>query len=175
MFKNRSQNIECSIGCVANSIVLLKPNVGHILLFNFCEQKFFQYRLITITIDCNGLSLLIFKESVPNSNSFCVRRLFKKFDNFASLHTRQDQNELHLKRWFFFLPKSTSSVGRSIAIFPSVVQAYTQPYWSGVRITVIICQIRHELSVTIHEISTSWNKNVRWRTLCLYMIWQVQT
>ena len=30
---------------------------------------------------------------------------------------------------------------------------------------LIICQLRHELSVTIHEISTSWKKNVRWRTL----------
>ena len=33
------------------------------------------------------------------------------------LHTSQDQNELHLKRWFlfFFLPKSASSVSRSQA------------------------------------------------------------
>ena len=45
----------------------------------------------------------------------------------------------------FFFPKSTSSVG----IFPSVVQAYTQPYsFSG----------RIQLSITIHEISTSWKK-----------------
>ena len=51
IFKNRAQNIECSFGCVAN-----------ILLFNFCEQKFFQHGPITIAIDCNGLSLLIFKE-----------------------------------------------------------------------------------------------------------------
>ena len=28
--------------------------------------------------------------------------LCPKRDNFACLHTRQDQNELHLKRWFFF-------------------------------------------------------------------------
>ena len=38
---------------------------------------------------------------------------------------------------------------------PSVVQAYMQPYWFGERIKLIICQIRHELSITIHEISTS--------------------
>ena len=38
----------------------------------------------------------------------------------------------------------------------------TQPYSFGGRIKLIICQIRHELSVTIHEISTSWKKkNVR--------------
>ena len=39
------------------------------------------------------------------------------------------------------------------AIFPSVIQAYTQPYdysFAG-RIKLIICQIRHELSVTVHE------------------------
>ena len=43
-------------------------------------------------------------------------------------------------------------------------EAYTQSYSFGGRIKLIICHIRHNLSVTIHEISTSW-KNVRWRTL----------
>ena len=43
---------------------------------------------------------------------------------------------------------------------PSVVQAYTQPYSFGGRIKLIICQIRHELSVTIHEISISWKKTL---------------
>ena len=46
----------------------------------------------------------------------------------------------------------------NVAIFASVVQAYTQPYSFGGRIKLIICQIRHELSVTIHEISTSWQR-----------------
>ena len=43
----------------------------------------------------------------------CIRASFlcPKCDNFASLHIRQDQNELHLKRGFFF-PKSASSVSR---------------------------------------------------------------
>ena len=53
----------------------------------------------------------------------------------------------------------------NVAIFPSVVQAYTQPASLGGRIQLIICQIRLELSVTIHEISTGWKKNVGWRTL----------
>ena len=109
----------------------------------------------------------------PNSDSFWMRRLFNvcvrvfcapKCDNFACLHTRQDQNELHLNIRFFF-----AKIGifcKSIAgPLPSVVQAYTQPYSFGGRIKLIICQIRHELSVIIHEISTSWKKNVRWRTL----------
>ena len=202
--------------------------------------------------------------------------LCPKCDSFACLRTRQYQNELHLKRWFFFfLPTSVSSVSRSqahlakwkrigwsigfnswtnwtsyqglytkfvsmtspncsvvendgelmlmalhtysrvhalilafpalvyrwgcqflsissqdyepteltvllffqnpyaifarilqyyhdfqsnVAIFPNFVQASTQPYSFGGRIKLIICQIRHELSVTIHEISTSFKK-----------------
>ena len=68
------------------SAVLLKLNVANILLFNFCEQKFIQHNLIAIAIDCNSLSLLIFKEKLPNnangpkgalnSDSFWVRWLF---------------------------------------------------------------------------------------------------
>ena len=85
IFKNRTQNIECSFGCVARIAALLKSNVANILLFNFCDQKFVQHGPITIAIDCNGLSLLIFEEkwpnyaagpkSAPNSGSFWVRRL----------------------------------------------------------------------------------------------------
>ena len=63
IFKNRAQNIECSF-CVARKAVLLlllQHLVANILLFNFYEQKFFQRGPITIVIDCNGLSLLIFE------------------------------------------------------------------------------------------------------------------
>ena len=155
LFKNRAQNIECRFGCVARSAVLLKPNVANILLFNFCEQKFVQYGPITIAIDCYGLSLFFFvakwpnygsgPKSAPNSNSYWVRRHFNvyvqkkcfKCDNFACLHTRQHQNELHLKRWFFFGIFYKSSAGP----LPSVVQAYTQPYSFGVRRKLIICQL----------------------------------
>ena len=55
------------------------------------------------------------------------------------------------------LPKSASSV--------TAVQAYTKPYSFGEMIKLIIWQIKHELSVTIHEISTSWKKHVGWRSL----------
>ena len=75
---------------------------------------------------------------VLGAGSLCL-----KFNNFACLHTQQGQNELHLKRWFFFVPKLTSPVRRSQP-FPSVVQACTQPYSFGGRIKVIIWQIRHE-------------------------------
>ena len=86
LFKNRGQNIECNFGCEVHSAVLLKPNVDNILLLKFCEQKFFQHCPITIAIDFNCLSWLIFEEnwpnyvsgpkSAPNSDSFWVRRLF---------------------------------------------------------------------------------------------------
>ena len=101
------QKNECSFGYVARSAVLLKPNFANILLFN-CEQK----------LDCNGHSLLIFAEkwpnyasglkSAPNSDSLWVYRLFNVCvrvfcaPNATILIVHQDQNELHLKRWFFW-------------------------------------------------------------------------
>ena len=136
----------------------------------------------------------------------CMRAGFlcPKCENFACLHTRQYQNELHVKR----SAKSASSISRTqahlakrkriwmvnwlqlftlwlielrsygadsafllqhivqyyhdfhsnVEIFPSVVQVYKQPYSFGGKIKLIICQIRHELSITINEISTSWKK-----------------
>ena len=86
IFKIRAQNIECSLRCVARSAVLLIPNITNTLLFNFCVQKFVQHGPITVAIDCNDLSLLIFEEkwpnyasgskSAPNSDLFWVRWLF---------------------------------------------------------------------------------------------------
>ena len=60
--------------------------------------------VITIAIDYNGLSLLLFKEKWTKSRTkqwLVLGFLCPKCDNFACLHIRQDQNELHLKRWFF--------------------------------------------------------------------------
>ena len=68
----------------------MKPNIANILLFNFCEPKFLQHGPITIAIDCNFHSLLIFEEKwpnytsgpkhqtldPPNSDSYWVHRLF---------------------------------------------------------------------------------------------------
>ena len=172
IFKNRAQNIECSFSCVARSTVLLKPNVVNIFLFNFCELKFVQHGPITIAIDCNGLSLLSFEDklpnyasgpkSAPNSGSFWMRRLF----NVCVLvfcapnaivflvHSRQDQNELYLKRWFF-------SVSRSQAHFPALFKRIH----IRIRSSDLSYQTWAKCNVTIHEISTSWRKNVRWRTL----------
>ena len=76
--------------------------------------------------------------------------------NYASLLTRQDRNEVHLKRWFF-LPKSASSVNRSQADLAKR-KRNRRPYSFSCKIKLIVCIIRHELSVTIHEISISWTK-----------------
>ena len=78
---------------------------------------------------------------------FGVHRIFNvhvrvflcpKCKNFA-------QNDLHLKSCFFFAKICIFCN----AIFSSAVQAYKQPYSFGGRMKLIICQIRHELSVTI--------------------------
>ena len=129
IFKNRSQNIKYSCGCVARNAILLKPNVANILVFNFCEQKFVQHGPITIgPIGCNGFFFLShFRRKmaqlclwtkirtkqwlVLGASAFkCMRAglLCPKCDNFACLHIWQDQNELHLQRWFFFCQKSVS-------------------------------------------------------------------
>ena len=42
--------------------------------------------------------------------------------------------------------------------FPALFKRIHIPYSFGRRIKLIICQIRHELGVTIHDISTSWKK-----------------
>ena len=80
----------------------------------------------------------------------CMRASFlcAKCDNFAWL-------QLHLKRWFFFA---------KIGIFcKSIAGPLSEAKTNDKRIKLIICQIRHMLSATIYEISTSWKKNVRWR------------
>ena len=143
--KTERQNIDCSFGCMAHSTVLLKPNVANILLFNFCGQKFVQPGPITIVIDCNGLSLLIFEEIWPNyafgpksanSDSFWVRRLFNVCVQIfcapnATIWLVYITAKIKISLIWkddFFLPKSAFSVSRSVAIFPSVVHEYTQPY-----------------------------------------------
>ena len=128
---------------------------NQILLFNFCEQKFVQHGPLTIAIDCNGLYLLIFEDkwpnyasrpkSAPNSDSFWVRRIFN-----ACVRVFCAPNARILVVYIPAKIKWASSHP-----LPSVVQAYTQSYSFDGNIKLIICQIRHELNVTIHEISTS--------------------
>ena len=160
IFKPRAQNIECTFACVARSAVLLKPNVANILLFNFCEQKFVQHGPITIAIDCNNLSLLIFKEkwhnyastpkSAPNSDSFWVRRVFNVCMRvFCALNAiiLLVYTPAKIKMSCIWKDDYFAKIAKSnVAIFSSFVQAYTQAYSFGGRMKLIICQIRHEVS-----------------------------
>ena len=66
IFENGAQKIDCYIGCVANGSILLKPNVVHVTLFNFLKKKFNEHGIVTLAIDRNGGSLLIFEEKWPN-------------------------------------------------------------------------------------------------------------
>ena len=70
----------------------------------------------------------------------CMRAGFlcPKCDNFTCLHTSQDQNKLHLKRWFF-LPKSASSVSRLQGHFPALFK----------RIHNHICSRIHQKSICL--------------------------
>ena len=115
----------------------------------------------------NGPIMPLDPKSAPNSDSFWVRRLFNIYVQvFCAPNATILLVYLPAKIKMSFIWKD--DLFAKISIFcksiagplPSVVQAYTQPYWFGGRIKLIICQIRHELSVTIHEISASWKKNV---------------
>ena len=105
--------------------------MSNILLFNFCEQKFVQHGPITIAIDCNGFSLLIFEERFPNyasgpksapkRYSFWVRRLFNvcmrvSYAPNATIllvYTSAKIKISFIWKMDYFLPKSASSVSRS--------------------------------------------------------------
>ena len=62
------------------------------------------------------------------------------------------------EKMFFFFAKISIFCKSIAGPLPSVVQAYIQPYSFGGRIKLIICQIKQELSVIIHEIGTIWKK-----------------
>ena len=66
IFENGPQKIDFYVGCVASGPVLLKPNVVHIILFNFWNQKHVKHGTVTLAIDRNGGSLPIFEEKWPN-------------------------------------------------------------------------------------------------------------
>ena len=99
------------------------------------------YPISVARFECVGFSMYACGFSVPKMRQFCftypLRSKWASSENIIS----------------FF--------GKPIAgPLPSVVQAYTQPYSYSGRIKLIICQIRHELSVTIHEISNSWKNRL---------------
>ena len=75
-------------------------------------QNFVEHGPITIAIDCNGHSLLIFEDMPLDQNPYQIETLFGYVDlsmsargfpvpqmwQFGCLYSRQDQNQLHLKR-----------------------------------------------------------------------------
>ena len=97
------------------------------------NDRFFEKLFIAIM-----LTFRVLPESAKNNFNVCVRVFCAAI---ACLHTLKDQNELQKKD--FFLAKSATK---------------RTPCSFGGRIKLIICQIRPELSVTIHEIS--WKKTL---------------
>ena len=65
IFENGAQKIDYYVGCVASGLVFLKHNVVHVILFNFLKQKFVAHSMVTVAIDRNGRSLLIFEKNDP--------------------------------------------------------------------------------------------------------------
>ena len=61
------------------------------------------------------------------------------------------------KMFFFFAKIGIFCKAQTLR---SVIHGYRQPYSFGGWIKLIICQIWHELSINIHEISTSWKKTL---------------
>ena len=96
----------------------------------------------------------------------CIRVgfLWPKCENFACYLPRSKWASFEKMIFFAKIGIFCKSIASSLseALFKG-----TQPYSVGGRIKLIICQIKHELNVIIHEISTSW-KNVRWQILYLY-------
>ena len=101
---------------------------------------------------CVGFSRYLFGFSVPQMRQFC---LFYIPEEITMGFIWKDD---------FFFAKIGIFCKAIAGPLLSVIQAYTQPYSPGGSIKIIISQIRHELSVTIHEWSTSWKK-VGWRIL----------
>ena len=66
ILENGARKIGGYVGCVPSGPVLLKPNVVHVILLNFWKQKFVEHGTVTLAIDCNSGSLLIFEEKWPN-------------------------------------------------------------------------------------------------------------
>ena len=164
----RSSKTGRKTSSVVRSAVLLKPNVANIFLFNFCEQKFIQHGPITIAINCNGFSLLIFEEklpnyacgpkSAPNSNSFRVRWLFNVcLRVFSAPNATVMLVYIPVKIKMSFIWNDDFFFAKIGIFFKSIAgslsEAYTQPYSLGGSIKLVICLIRHELCYH------SWNKH----------------
>ena len=99
IFEDGAQKIDCYVGCVASGPVLLKPNVVHVILFNFWKQKFVEHGTITLAIVRNGNSLLIIEEKWPNDAT-----IPKPAPNSHSLWVNWLLND---DVWIFWAPNAT--------------------------------------------------------------------
>ena len=96
---------------------------------------------------CVGFSMYACEISVPQMRQFCM-------------FTNPPRSKWASSEKMIFFAK-IGIICKSIAgPLLSVVQAYIQPYSFGGKIKLIIYQIRYKLSVTIHEISTSWKNTL---------------
>ena len=87
IFKNGAQKTDCYVGCVASGPVLLKPNIFHVILFNFCKQTFLEYKNgpmmpsyqnphQTVTrCGCIGFSMMTFGFSESQMRQSCLLTL----------------------------------------------------------------------------------------------------
>ena len=91
---------------------------------------------------CIGFSMYACEFSVPQMRQFCLFTYPPRLKWASS------------EKVIFFT--KIGILCKSIA--GPLITVYTQPYSFGGEIKLIIWQIRHVLSVTIHEISTSWKK-----------------
>ena len=128
-------------------------NNNNFIQINCNRKKFFSgisrttsfYRKYFLTINLHKIVVVT-----------CVRVFYAPNATILLVYIPAEIKMSFIWKYDFFLPKSASSVSRSAAIFPSVFQAYRQPYLFGGRIKLITCQMRPELTIAIHEISTSW-------------------
>ena len=171
----QSSKTDRKTSSVASAVWHVAPSCWNQMLPIFSSSIFVNKNSFNMAVDCNGLSLFIFEEkwfnyafgpkSAPNSDSFWVHRLFNVCvrifctpnATILLVYIAAKIKMRFILKDDFFLP-NPASVGRSVAILSSVVQVCTQQYSFGGRIKLIICLIRHELSVTNHEISTIWKK-----------------
>ena len=93
---------------------------------------------------CVGFSMYACGFSVPQMRQFCMHS-----------YPPRPKWPLSEKMIFFFLPKLLKIMWQ---YFPALSKRIHIHIRFGGRIKLIICQIRHELSVTIHEISISREK-----------------
>ena len=139
---------------ISSSLIFMKKN-----WFNMARSPLTVTTSLCSFLKKNG-SIMTLDQSAPNSDSFWVHRVFNVC---MRVFCAPNSTILLLyipKIKMSFIWNDDSFFFAKIGIFCKSIarpfsEAYTQPYSLGGRIKLIICQIRLELSVTIHKRSTS--------------------